>query len=80
MVMYMGQNGQNSYYSESEIGQDDGQSEVEVTHHTEKVVCNGCGAEYTDQYSIEMTKKWVEGGYAPCPNLSCRGQLEVKEV
>lgn len=47
---------------------------------TEKAVCNKCGAEYIDKESIELVKKWTAGGYAPCPNLSCPGQLEIKEV
>lgn len=45
----------------------------------EKVVCNQCGAEYTDTESIEQTKKWAADGYAPCPNLDCPGELEVKQ-
>lgn len=46
----------------------------------EKVVCNECKAEYTDNESVELAKKWIAEGYAPCPNLSCTGQLELKEV
>ena len=44
----------------------------------EKVVCNECGAEYSDQESIDLAMKWAEDGYAPCPNLGCSGQLEVR--
>lgn len=44
----------------------------------EKVVCNTCGATYDDEESIALVKKWTEGGYAPCPNIACPGQLEVK--
>ena len=44
----------------------------------EKVVCNTCGAPYDDKESVELVKKWLEDGYAPCPNISCPGQLEVK--
>ena len=45
-----------------------------------KAVCNVCGAEYTDAPSIEMVTKWgSEGdGFAPCPNMSCPGQMEIK--
>lgn len=45
----------------------------------EKVVCGQCGATYTDPESIELAKKWIADGYAPCPNISCRGQLELKQ-
>lgn len=41
--------------------------------------CNKCGAEYTDQESIDMVEQWQKDGYAPCPNISCPGQLEIKE-
>jgi len=45
---------------------------------TEKVRCSRCDAEYTDQDSIQMVKKWLEDdGYAPCPNISCPGQLAI---
>lgn len=53
-----------------------------------KLTCNACGAEYTDEGSINMSKasypKWVETckeagieitGIAPCPNIACKGQL-----
>lgn len=48
----------------------------------EKVVCNRCRVEYTDEEDVTLVKKWkAEGdGYAPCPNLSCPGQMEVVEV
>lgn len=46
----------------------------------EKVVCNRCGIEYTDQDSLATVKKWAAEGYAPCPNISCPGMLEVKEA
>lgn len=46
----------------------------------EVVVCNKCGAEYTDEESVKMAKKWIAEGYAPCPNLQCPGEFEVKEV
>ncbi len=81
MVLYSGQNKETRFYKPSQIGQDDGQSEVEFTRCTEKVVCNRCGAEYADQNSVDMVKRWLaRDNYAPCPNLSCPGQLEVKEV
>ena len=82
MVLYSGQNRGTRYYTSSQIGQDDGQSEVVVrkVKDLEKVVCNVCGATYTDELSVEMAKTWIAAGYAPCPNLSCPGQFEVKEV
>ena len=46
----------------------------------EKVVCNKCGADYTDRESIEQVRKWIAEGCAPCPNMLCMGQLEIKEV
>ncbi len=47
---------------------------------TEKAVCSKCGESYDDKGSIEQTKKWIEEGYAPCPNISCPGELEIKET
>lgn len=47
---------------------------------TVKVVCNKCGAVYEDKESIDMVKKWIRAGYAPCPNIACQGELELKEV
>lgn len=44
----------------------------------EVVKCNGCGATYDDPESIELTKKWIADGYAPCPNIGCSGEMEVK--
>lgn len=46
---------------------------------TQYVWCNKCGAVYTDEESINMVKKWLAAPdkYAPCPKLSCDGQLEV---
>ena len=61
-----------------QVGQEDGESVVEMEEV--KVVCNGCRAEYNDKESIEMARKWIVEGYAPCPNISCRGQLEIKQV
>jgi len=43
----------------------------------EVVRCNGCGATYDDAESIEQVKKWKTEGYAPCPNISCPGEMEV---
>lgn len=76
MVMFIPQRGESTWYSPSQIGQDDGQSTVESI--IEKVVCNRCGAEYSDEQSVEQVKKWLADGYSPCPNLSCPGELEVK--
>ncbi len=43
--------------------------------------CNLCGATYDDQESIEQIRKWSAepDPYAPCPNFSCTGQMEVRE-
>ncbi len=81
MIFYLGQDREPKFYKTSQIGQEDGQSEVEVTHYTEKVVCDECGAEYTDQKSIDLVKKWnALNDYAPCPNLSCHGEMAIVEV
>lgn len=45
----------------------------------EKAVCNRCGATYEDKESIELIKKWLRNGQAPCPNLSCPGRMEIKK-
>ena len=78
MVFYQGQGKPSEFYPMKEIGKEDGQSTVEVKQI--KAVCNQCGATYDDKESMEMAKKWLEDSYAPCPNISCRGQLELKEV
>lgn len=46
----------------------------------EYVRCNRCGAIYTDKPSIDMVKKWLQKDdhYAPCPVISCPGEMEVK--
>ena len=62
-------------YSMKDIGRDDGQSFVEVKQV--KAVCNQCGASYEDVESIELARKWIADGYAPCPNISCPGQLTI---
>ncbi len=48
----------------------------------EKTVCSECGTTYSDEGDIELVKKWLntEDGYAPCPNFSCAGQMEIKET
>ena len=59
----------------------------------EKLVCNVCGREYTDEASIEQAKvmelPWVEScktggievtGIAPCPDIDCKGQLVLKTI
>jgi len=45
----------------------------------EVVRCNKCGAPYDDAESIEQVKKWKAepDNYAPCPNISCPGEMEV---
>ncbi|GAH39319.1 unnamed protein product [marine sediment metagenome] len=78
MVFYKGQGRSPEFYSREEIGKEDGQSIVEVKQV--KAVCNQCGETYDDKESIEMVRKWVEEGYAPCPNISCHGQMELKGV
>ena len=45
----------------------------------ERAVCNKCGATYEDKESIDLVKKWLKTGYAPCPNISCSGEMEIKE-
>lgn len=55
--------------------------------------CDRCGVKYEDEESItmaqEMAEQWrterladgVEArGIAPCPNISCRGELVLKEA
>jgi len=78
MVFYMGQGKPPKFYPREEIGREDGQSTVEVKQV--KVVCNKCGATYDDKESVEMVVEWAEEGYTPCPNISCPGQLEIKEA
>ena len=77
MIGYLGQNGRSELYSLSDIGREDGQSEVTIQKLVAK--CNKCGATYLDKESIEMVEKWVAEGYAPCPNLGCPGELEIKK-
>ena len=43
------------------------------------VKCNVCGAEYDDEDSIQLVEEWQRAGYAPCPNISCPGELEIKD-
>ena len=75
MVMYLGQNRKSQFYPREEIGREDGCSDVELTQI--KATCNQCGATYTDKESIEMVEKWAAEGYAPCPNISCPGELKI---
>lgn len=59
----------------------------------EKLVCDRCGIEYTDEGSINAAKlmkdDWVElchkesiepRGIAPCPILHCKGELILQEI
>lgn len=59
----------------------------------EKLVCDRCGVEYTDEESIIMAKRYQEEwekscrrdggeprGISPCPIISCTGELILKEV
>ena len=64
-------------YSLQDVGRDDGQSVVEFNQV--KAVCDQCGATYDDAESIEQARKWIADGYAPCPNISCPGQLTIVE-
>ena len=77
MVFYHGQGGRSEFYRPTDIGREDGQSIVEIKQV--KAVCNQCKAEYTDLESIELARRWVADGYAPCPNISCPGQLTIIE-
>jgi len=58
----------------------------------EKLVCNECGTEFTDEESIIMAKMGQERwkavckesgdeprGIAPCPIIKCPGELILKE-
>ena len=77
MVFYHGQEGRLEYFTRGEIGREDGQSEVTIQKLVVK--CNRCGATYPDKESIELAEKWIEEGYAPCPNLGCPGELKIVE-
>lgn len=57
----------------------------------EKLVCDRCGQEYADAESVEAAKRQAESwkklcerdgakarGVAPCPNISCKGELVLK--
>ena len=59
----------------------------------EKLACDRCGIEYSDEESIEMAKQhegaWEsmcrQDGVEPrgviaCPNISCTGELQLKEI
>ncbi len=75
MVMYFPQRGEPQDYSAKDVGRDDGQSLVELKQV--KAVCNRCQASYEDSESIELARKWIADGYAPCPNIPCPGQLTI---
>ncbi len=52
----------------------------------EYLKCNACGREYSDAASIETAKKMAAKNkslfgfpIAPCPNMECNGDLELKE-
>jgi len=55
-----------------------GEMEIVGVGFEEKVVCNKCGATFKDKESIELVKKWTTEGYAPCPNLSCSGEMRLE--
>ena len=44
----------------------------------DKAECNKCGAVYEDKGSIDMVKKWIMEGYAPCPNIACKGEMKIE--
>ncbi len=56
-----------------------GEIEVTTVPLYEVAKCNKCGATYDDKESVELVKKFKStgDGYAPCPNISCDGQMEV---
>lgn len=58
----------------------------------EKLVCDRCGLEYTDEESLTMAKRYQGAwealcrrdgdeprGISPCPNITCTGELILKE-
>lgn len=47
---------------------------------TEFVQCNKCDTTYEDKESVELVKQWLSNDdkYAPCPNIGCSGQMELK--
>jgi len=58
----------------------------------EKLKCDRCGTEYSDKESIASAKAHEEEwkklcrkdgveprGLAPCPNITCRGELQLIE-
>lgn len=58
----------------------------------EKLVCDRCNAEYTDEDSLRMAKDYSETwakvhkqslgeprGLCPCPRLDCTGELILEE-
>jgi hypothetical protein len=58
-----------------------------------KLKCNVCGVAYWSpkdfEYAEKMSKEWAESckadgvdpkGICPCPNLTCPGELVVKEI
>lgn len=77
MIGYVGQNGHSEIHPTSDVGQKDGMSKVSLTHTVAK--CNKCGATYDSLEDIDMVRKWIRAGYAPCPNISCSGEFELKE-
>ncbi len=59
----------------------------------EKLVCDRCGYECAGEASIDIAKRYQESwkilcerdgieprGIVPCPNISCQGELILKEV
>lgn len=64
------------YGDPPEYVSDKAEKEVNMSEY---VRCNKCGVVYTDKGSIDMVKKWLAepDKYAPCPMLSCDGQMEI---
>lgn len=50
----------------------------------EVAICSVCGVRYDDKESMDIVKKGIDTGYAPCPNITCKGELsitlDIKEV
>lgn len=46
----------------------------------EFVKCDTCDLVYDDEESIKLVKQWLSNDdkYAPCPNIGCKGQLQIK--
>ena len=67
----------------ADLGEEEGRGSIKRLQRCfgvkkmEKVRCDTCGREYSDTASVEMAKRWIEKGYAPCPIISCKGELKL---